>query len=85
MPQRRDSNMTEYLCNGYECECGARLKVCSHDRSKPMLPDPGSGYLAVVTCPQCGRSQSLNWKQIMALPLIWIERHTKNEAKHGTD
>jgi endogenous inhibitor of DNA gyrase (YacG/DUF329 family) len=68
--------MTEYLCNGYNCEeCGTRLKVSSHDKSLPMRPDPEPGYVAVVKCPQCGKSRSLNWKEIMALPLIWIERH----------
>jgi len=30
--------MTEYLCNGFECECGARVRVCRNDRSKPMPP-----------------------------------------------
>ena len=68
------ATMAEYLCNGYICECGTTLKVFSQDRSTPMRPDPGRGYLVVVTCPQCGKSRSLNWKQIQDLPLIWTEQ-----------
>jgi hypothetical protein len=65
--------MAEYLCNGYECECGTRVMVCHNDRSKPM-PD-GKGYMgSVITCPKCGKSRWVTWKDIMALPLVWIEQ-----------
>ncbi len=66
--------MTEYLCNGYICECGTRVRVCHNDRSKPM--PAGEGYLgANIACPVCGRGRWLTWKDIMALPLTWIEKN----------
>src|SRR5205823_8583658 len=76
--------MAEYLCNGYICECGTTLKVFSQDRSTPMRPDPGRGYLVVVTCPQCGKSRSLIWNQIQALPLIWTEQRSGRRNKAPT-
>jgi hypothetical protein len=38
------------------------------------MPD-GKGYVgANIACPKCGKSRWLTWKDIVALPLVWIER-----------
>jgi hypothetical protein len=69
---KRARPVTDYLCNGYECECGARIRVCHNDRSKPM--PHGRGYVGGnFVCTGCGRSRWLTWKDIMALPLVWTE------------
>jgi hypothetical protein len=72
--------MAEFFCNGYTCECGARVRVIHRDKSKPPRPDPGPAYFAVVECTallpnssKCGRSRRLTWQDILDLPLAWEE------------
>ena len=67
--------MAEYLCNGYNCECGTRVKVTSWDRSVPKPEDPGPYYVAIVACRECGKTRSLRWKDVVDLPLIWTEQN----------
>jgi hypothetical protein len=53
--------------------CRATRCANQNNRSKP-LPD-GKGYVgANVACPKCGKSRWMTRKDIMALPLVWIER-----------
>ncbi len=61
--------MAEYLCNGYECECGTRVMVCHNDRSKPM-PD-GKGYV--------GRQYRV--PKMWGIALVNVERHNGTASR----
>ena len=66
--------VAEFLCSGYDCECGNRVTACSFDRSLPMPKNPGSDYLTVVSCSHCFKPRVLNWNELMNMPRVWIER-----------
>lgn len=66
--------MPEYLCNGYDCECGQRVIVIRQDRSKPKYPSPGPGYTLTLQCPTCGKARLLTAQDIQELPHVWIHK-----------
>ena len=72
------ANVTEYLCNGYDCDCGAWVKVISLDWFLPITAIPD--FIASA-CESCGRTRVLGAAAIKKLPLVWIEQRDSIDAK----
>jgi hypothetical protein len=65
--------VAEFLCSGYDCDCGTRVTACRFDGSLPLPKSPSPDYLTVVSCSHCFRTRALNWNQLMNTPRVWVE------------
>ena len=67
-------SMAEFLCRGYNCACGKRVKLTQVQKPNPLPTGSDNWAGAHAACPHCGKGTFITRKDFVE----WTEEATVN-------